>query len=280
MQIWLVNPFDPCPGGAERLGRYAHLVRALRDAGHGVVWRSGTFSHRFQNDVDQGIARGAGTYDQRWTKPEDRTWMVYSGSLSRTCDFLTVVRAAVLSKQRVSHRVRFPITGQGHLAEKAHRIVRRESHDNVDRCGFLDFEEWAYTVSQADAGFNVSFPDALIYMPNKVFFYMAAALALLNTIPGQCDELIARHDCGVNYEAGDVNAWFEPIRELVEAPGDLRRMKAAPRYLAETAFDRRIIDREFVRFLTDVAGHYCRVQSGEPSRFAREQRPAEFALWE
>lgn len=438
MQVWLVNPFDPCPGGAEQLGRYAHLVRALRDAGHGVVWWSSTFSHRFKKDVDaaslqrqaaswgfdlrliptppyvsnvsvqrlwshvvyarrfrklaeglerpdlilvsspplevageaallgkhwdvpaiidiqdrwpdafarvlpqaarglsrvllqpwyrterrayraadgiigvargyverglavggekryrgvfpigvhlgdvdEAIARGAKNYADRWTKPDGHIWMVYSGSLTRNYDFLTVVRAAVLSKQRFGERVRFLITGQGHLAEKAGRIIRRESLDNVDMCGFLDFEEWAYLVSQADVGFNVSFPDALIYMPNKVFFYMAAGLALLNTIPGQCAELIARHNCGVSYEAGDVDACFASIRELVEAPEDLRRMQTASRRLAETAFDRRIIDREFVRFLSDVAEDYRRVRSGEPSSFDREQRSAEFVLWE
>jgi glycosyltransferase involved in cell wall biosynthesis len=438
MQVWLVNPFDPCPGGAEQLGRYAHLVRALRDAGHEVVWWSSTFSHRFKKDVDaaslqrqaaswgfdlrliptpryqsnvsvrrlwshvvyarrfrklaeclehpdlilasspplevagevaflgrrwnvpaiidiqdrwpdafvrvlpnaarglnrllllpwyraerqayraadgiigvargyverglavggekkysgvfpigvhlgdvdEAIARGAETYGQRWTKPDDCIWMIYSGSLTRNYDFLTVIRAAVLSRQRFGGRVRFLITGQGHLAEKARRIVRRESLDNVEMCGFLDFEEWAYLVSQADAGFNVSFPDALIYMPNKVFFYMAAGLALLNTIPGQCAELIARHDCGVNYAAGNVDACFACIRKLVEAPEELHRMKAASRRLAETAFDRRIIDREFVSFLSDVADDYRRVRSGEPGRFSRDQRSAEFALWE
>ncbi|UCG32820.1 MAG: glycosyltransferase family 4 protein [Phycisphaerales bacterium] len=438
MQVWLVNPFDPCPGGAEQLGRYAHLVHALRDAGHGVVWWSSTFSHRFKSDVDaeslqrqaaswgfdlrliptppyrsnvsvgrlwshvvyarrfralaeslerpdlilasspplevageaallgrrwnvpaiidiqdrwpdafvrvlpkaarglsrglllpwyraerrayraadgiigvargyverglavggekryrgvfpigvhlgdvdEAIARGAQSHADRWTKPDDRIWMVYSGSLTRNYDFLTVIRAAALSRQRFGGRLRFLITGQGHLAEKARRIIRRESLDNVDMCGFLGFEEWAYLVSQADAGFNVSFPDALIYMPNKVFFYMAARLALLNTIPGQCAELIAKHDCGVNYKAGDVDACFASIRGLVEAPDDLRRMQAASRRLAETAFDRRIIDREFVRFLRDVAEDYRDVRSGEPSRFTRDQRSAEFALWE
>jgi len=438
MQVWLVNPFDPCPGGPEQLGRYAHLVRALRDAGHGVVWWSSTFSHRFKSevdapslqrqaaswgvelrliptppyrsnvswrrlwshliyarrfrqlaqdaehpdlilassppleaageaarlgrcwdvptiidiqdrwpdafvrvlpraarglsrlilrpwyraerrayrradgiigvargyverglavggekkyrgvlpigvhlgDVDEAVTRGTKTYGHRWAKPDDRIWMIYSGSLSRNYDFLTVIRAAILSKQRFGGRVRFLITGQGHLAEKARRIIKREKLDNVEMCGFLDFEEWAYLVSQADAGFNASFADALIYMPNKFFFYLAAGLALLNTIPGQCAELISKHHCGLSYQPGDTDACFASIRKLVEAPEDLRRMQAASRHLAETGFDRRIIDREFVKFLSDVAEDYHRLRSGEPSRFATDQRSAEFALWE
>ena len=59
MKVWLVNPFDPLPGGDEQLGRYAHLAEALIGAGHQVTWFSSTFSHRFKRNVDRESVQGA-----------------------------------------------------------------------------------------------------------------------------------------------------------------------------------------------------------------------------
>ncbi|NJL26914.1 MAG: excinuclease ABC subunit C [Thermoanaerobaculia bacterium] len=46
--------------------------------------------------------------------------------------------------------------------------------DGGSPAGFMDFPQWAYMVSQADIGFNASFPQAMIFLPNKIFYYLAA----------------------------------------------------------------------------------------------------------
>jgi len=411
VHVWLVNPFDPLPGGPEQLGRYAYLAKVLRDAGHDVAWWSSTFSHRFKRDldaspiqrqaeawgltlhlvptppyhgnvtlrrlwshrvyarrfrrlaedcrppdlilassppletaciaaglgrrwrvptvidiqdqwpdtfvraiprglqklstlilkpwyslerrayrdtdaivgvakgyVDHGLAvggdkrqsgvfpigvdladmdeatrRGAARYADRWTKPDGQIWMVYSGSLSYSYDFQTIIQAAALSKKRFGRRVRFIITGRGELADRGLAIIKQQKLDNVTSCGFLELDEWAYLISQADAGFNACLPETLIYMPNKIFFYMAAGLALLNTIPGQCAELVSEHGSGINYEAGNVDACFSAVSELVESPERRRAMRRASRKLAEEVFDRRILYARFVSFLEELA---------------------------
>jgi len=415
VHVWLVNPFDPLPGGDEQLGRYAYLAKMLRDAGHDVTWWSSNFSHRFKRyldvspiqreaktqglkvrlvptlayqgnvslrrlwshrvyarrfrrlaencsrpdlilassppletacdaaelgrrwhvptvidiqdqwpdtfvraipkalqklsrlilkpwynlerrayketdaiagvaqgyvdhglavggdkqhsgvfpigvdlaDMDEATRRGAARYAERWTKPDGQIWMIYSGSLSYSYDFLTIIQAAALSKKRFGDRVRFIMTGRGELAERARDIVEQEHLDNVTLCGFLEYDEWAYLISQADAGFNACIPEVLIYMPNKIFFYMAAGLALLNTIPGQCADLVSEHGSGINYEAGNVNACLSAISELVESPDRLRAMRRASRKLAEEVFDRRIVYARFVAFLDELAAGGC-----------------------
>jgi len=204
-------------------------------------------------DVAAAMQRGAARYGERWTKPPDQVWFLYSGSLSHAYDFLTIVRAAVPAQETFGDRVRFILTGTGELAPRAAALVRQHGLRNVTLTGFLDFDEWACVLSRADAGFNASFPEALIYFPNKIFYYLAAGAAVLNTIPGQCAELADRHRCGLNYTAGDAAACFAAVRRLVESPEERRAMSAAARRLAEEVFDRRIVYAEMTRFLERVA---------------------------
>jgi glycosyltransferase involved in cell wall biosynthesis len=204
-------------------------------------------------ELDDAITEGGRTFAEKWRKPEGQTWVLYSGSLSHNYDFLTIVRAAALAKDRFGDRIRFILTGTGELAERARSIIGESDLGNVTMTGFLEFPEWAFLLSQADAGFNASFPDALIYFPNKIFYYLAAGLAVLNTIPGQCAELVENEACGVNYEAGDAQSCFDAVAQLVDAPDALTRMGSASRQLAEQVYDRKIILADLTRFLELVA---------------------------
>jgi hypothetical protein len=67
------------------------------------------------DEVDAAVARGACEYAGKWIKPPGQVWLLYSGSLSRTYDFLTIVHAAVGARKRFGDKVRFIITGRGEL---------------------------------------------------------------------------------------------------------------------------------------------------------------------
>ncbi|MFQ5590969.1 MAG: hypothetical protein ACE5HE_07395, partial [Phycisphaerae bacterium] len=118
----------------------------------------------------------------------------------------------------------------------------------------LEFPEWACLLTQADAGFNACVPDALIYLPNKVFYYLAAGAAVLNTIPGQCAALVEQAGCGVNYTAGDPQSCFDAVAQLVESPQRLAAMGASARRLAEQVYDRKLILAGLTRFLENASG--------------------------
>ena len=208
-------------------------------------------------EVDEAIERGAVVGKAKWAKPDDQVWLLYSGSLSYNYDFLTIIHAARKAKARFGDRVRFIITGQGELAEKGRRLVQTHSLSNVTMTGFLDFDEWAYLISQVDAGFNAAFPDALIYFPNKIFYYLAAGAAVLNTIPGQCAEVVEQGECGLSYTAGDAEGCFRVIERLVDNPQERRAMGIAARRLAEKKYDRAIVYRDMTRFLEGVVEDYA-----------------------
>lgn len=412
MRVMLVNPFDPLPGEAEQLGRYARLAQALVRAGHRVTWWSSDFSHRFKRRVDErsvreaarresielrllhapsyfsnvsfrrlrshrslahvfqeellkvseppdvllasspplelaceavrfadhhrvpsivdiqdqwpdnfarlfprglrwsapllleplyrleaeaytkaaaiigvaekyvqrglevGGAKGSSAnfplgldlleFDEavrrtprpivdRWRKPPGQKWLIYSGSLSHNYDVMTIVRAAQQAANEFGPTLQFYLSGTGDLAGRVQAMVHESEVKNVHVLGFMDFAEWAYLLSQCDAGFNASFPNALIYMPNKVFYYLAAGLAVLNTIPGECSAMLATHQCGLDYEAGEPDSCAAAIRALLSDPAQLQAMRAASRRLAEARFDRATIARDMVRFIEKAA---------------------------
>jgi glycosyltransferase involved in cell wall biosynthesis len=198
---------------------------------------------------DSAAARGR---CERFTKPDGETWLIYSGSLSRSYDVPTVVRAFGLVRKRRGGLKLF-VTGRGERAGRIDAIVRAGGLTDVIRPGFIDFAAWAYLLSQCDAGFNASFPEALIFLPNKVFWYFAAGLCVLNTIPGQCSRIVAEGGCGLDYRAGDVASCADAIERACDA-ATLPAMKAASRRLAEGEYDRAVVMPRYVRFLEGAAG--------------------------
>ncbi|HET6467271.1 MAG TPA: glycosyltransferase family 4 protein [Geminicoccaceae bacterium] len=203
-------------------------------------------------ELRQAMARGESRYAARWARRPDEVRFLYSGSFTASYDVLTIVRTAKAVQARHGDRVRFVLTGTGALAAEVEAIVQREALGNVALPGFLDFAEYAYLLSQCDAGFNASFPDTLIYFPNKIFFYLAAGMAVLNTIPGECAELVAGTGCGLGYVAGDTQSCQAAISRLVERPDERRAMQAAARAVAAARFGRDTVYEAFVRFLEDV----------------------------
>ncbi len=187
-----------------------------------------------------------------FTKPPGEVWLAYTGSLNRNYDFLTILRAAAQLGDRAG-RLRFFITSRGELAGEAARLVQEHRLTHVTLTGFLDFAPWAYLLSQCDVGFNASFPQAMIYLPNKIFYYFAAGAAVLNTIPGQCSRIVQDGHCGRDYRAGDAADCAAAIAQVVADAPALAEMRRTSRQLAQTVYDRALLYRQYAELIETVA---------------------------
>lgn len=196
-------------------------------------------------------AAAAGRCEQ-FTKPPGEIWLAYTGSLNRNYDFLTILRAAAKIGTSLGLGLRFFLTGRGELAEKAERLTREENLANVSLTGFLEFETWAYLLTQCDVGFNASFPEAMIFLPNKIFYYLAAGVAVLNTIPGQCSRIVREGGCGLDYRAGDVASCVAAIERVVRDGAARSAMRRAARELAETTYDRAVLFPKYAELIEDL----------------------------
>jgi len=202
-------------------------------------------------NLDQFDAAAQGRYEEL-TKPAGEIWLAYTGSLNRSYDCLTLLHAFAGIRKTLNATTRLFITGGGELRQKLERIIRQNNLTNVTLTGFLEFNRWVYLLNQCDIGFNASFPEAMIYLPNKVFYYFAASLAVLNTIPGQCSQIIREGRCGLDYKAGDIDSCARAIEQVVNNREELTAMQAGSRRLAQTCYDRKVLYPQYVSLIEQV----------------------------
>lgn len=195
---------------------------------------------------DTAAARGR---CEEYTKPEREIWFVYAGSLNVSYDCLTVVRGFASAQKALDIPTRLFVTSRGELRKEVEQVIDTEGLENVTLTGFMDFPRWAYLLTQCDVGFNSSSPEAMIYLPNKTFYYFAAGLAVLNTITGQCSRIIREAICGLDYEAGDAHSCARAIEQIVASKQSLTAMQQSSRHLAESCYDRRTLYPKYVTLI-------------------------------
>jgi glycosyltransferase involved in cell wall biosynthesis len=176
--------------------------------------------------------------------------VIYSGSLSRSYDIATVVRAA--KQVTATHpELRVILAGTGHLEAEVRRLV--EGCRNIHFTGFLGFDDWAATMKECDIGWNAVRGETLILLPNKVFDYWAAGHAVLSGIPGECADWIARSHTGISYKSGDTEAAVRALTDLISDPRELQARRRASRRLAEEQWDRARLYRPYVALVGGLA---------------------------
>ena len=183
-------------------------------------------------------------------KRRGEIWAIYSGSLSGNYDVLTVARAAArVARERED--IRFIFSGRGELEPEVRRIVG--GVPQVTLLGFAPFEDWAATVTRCDIAWNTVRPETLILFPNKIFYYWASGLAVLNTIPGECADWVARTKTGLTYAAGDVDEACQALTTLADDPSRLARQGEAARQFAVQTWDRQHLYKRYVDLVGELA---------------------------
>ncbi len=177
-------------------------------------------------------------------------WSIYSGSYSRSYDVRTVANVAATIVSRVDH-VRFIFSGTGALESEIRE--RLAGLPRIDFLGFAPFEDWAATLRQCDIGWNAIKPEALIWFPNKIFYYWAAGLAVANSIPGECAEWVTRTGTGVNYQNDNVESAVAAFLTLSKDPAHLENAKCASRRAAVERWDRARLYRSYLDLVSELA---------------------------
>ena len=200
------------------------------------------------DSFDAAAARGRCLIEE---KRPGEIWVIYSGSYSRGYDVLTA--ASVAAKMAPEHpNLRFIFSGRGELQGQVQRILR--GVPRVTFLGFAPFDDWAATVRRCDVGWNAIRPETLILFPNKVFYYWAAGLAVLNSIPGQCADIVGESGTGVSYEAGNVEDACRSLGELIADPDRLAERCGVARQMSVDTWDRKKLYRGYVELIERLAG--------------------------
>lgn len=165
--------------------------------------------------------------------------LVYAGNMSLSYDLETLIET-VLGLDDVT----LDIAGNGPDRVRLVLKVERECQSEDERRrirfhGYLGEAELAELLRSCDVGIVPMFPESCVGMPGKLADYAAAGLRVIESLGGECQEIVEKYGVGVHYQAGDVESLaraVEGMRDEGREMGDEGRGMRAFRALfdAET----------------------------------------------
>lgn len=120
--------------------------------------------------------------------------------------------------------------------------------------GQLGRREYVTLLSRCEVGLVSGRPDDREAIPGVACDYAAAGLAIINTQPGELQDLIDRQDAGVSCRAGDAAGIAGAIADLAGRRGALLAMRQAARRLAERELDRERTYPAFADWIETIRG--------------------------
>jgi glycosyltransferase involved in cell wall biosynthesis len=174
----------------------------------------------------------------------------FAGGLNRHHDVETIIDAARILRQsnpETHGAVQVVICGTG--AKAAALAARARDLPGVHLLGWADAAMLQAAASMSQIGLCAYGPGALMSLGNKPYEYMARRLAIASSLPGELAELLARHDCGVTYQAGDAAALARCLQQLLNNPQRLQQMRANAHRAWSQQFQASAIYSQFVERL-------------------------------
>jgi len=186
-------------------------------------------------------------------KKAGELWAVYIGTIGSCYDVKTVVETAAMLQSSYPN-IRFFIAGDGPERTVLKKAAEDKKLANCEFLGLLEYDELVGLLRQSDIGLNVFVKNAKNAFPNKIFDYMAAGLAIINSIPGELEKIIKDNAAGLQYNAGDAESLKDAILKLHEKPQKCKEMGQTARRLVEEKFDKNKQYLKYVKFLEEIAG--------------------------
>jgi glycosyltransferase involved in cell wall biosynthesis len=178
---------------------------------------------------------------------------VYAGTLEAGQDLDTLV-AACRMLASAGTEAEIHVAGTGTLEPR----LRTAAAGLRGACrlivhGLLGRHDYVHLLSRADVGLVLVKPETRVVLPNKACDYAAAGLALVNSIPGELERLIAEHSAGLTYAAGDAASLARAIATFATDRRLLNDCRHGSRRLAEDAFDREKTYLQFAKWIEGCA---------------------------
>ncbi len=196
--------------------------------------------------------------------PEDQFWLDGLGIRAEHCvacfigmfgtayDVATVIAAARVLHSRGDRLIRFVIAGDGPHARKWKALAR--GLPNVVFTGWLTQNRIHALLRRANVGLAAYYaPRATQSLPYKPFEYMAGGVAMLSSLPGELEELLAREGVGLTYPAGDAPRLTDLLDRLAREPDTAKSMGERARSLAVHHFSTAVITSRMIRRLEQIA---------------------------
>lgn len=224
-----------------------YAQRCMQDIPHRTVY-VGVDIDRF----DGGIQKYGATIEKR----EDEFWVAYAGSLAKSYDIETLIRAcqyaASIIRDELGLRLRLQILGDGPYRQRLENTAA-QTPGLVTFNGYVDYQIMAAYLFESDILVNSLIKSAPQSIVSKIADYLCAGKPIINT--GESVEFkdkCLRDGFGVNVEPENAIALAGAIVELAHDDELRMHMGMRGRAIAEEQFDRPIAYREIVDLVNDL----------------------------
>ena len=189
-------------------------------------------------------------YQDIITKSPDEFRLTYAGTIGKSYDLLTLVRAGEILCRRHYDRIRIHILGDGPERRKLERYVKRKAITNVQFAGYLPYEKMAAYLAGSDLLINSFKKKAPQSIVTKIGDYLAAGKPMINTSlnPEFCD-MVRAEGFGKNIQPENPAVLARTIIWFSEHPEEAEKMGMRARETAVRKFDRK---NSYTR-ITDLA---------------------------
>ena len=203
---WMFAPFRAT---ARRIYRSADAVTAVAARYIELARSYGATapSHLCHLGISLCEVKGESTPKTSFTFHPSPFTLIYLGAMGASYDLETVIDAV-----KEMEDVELDVAGSG-PKEQALRS-RAADCSRIRFYGYLAENDLQMLLSKADAGVIPMFPDSCVGVPNKLADYAAAGLRVVNSLPGETADILARFSAGTFYEAGSVESFKAAVRDL------------------------------------------------------------------
>jgi glycosyltransferase involved in cell wall biosynthesis len=181
-------------------------------------------------------------------KPKNELRLIYAGSLASSYDIPCILEAAELINQKHPGMTRFIITGLGPYK----KLVEEYSHrlDNLEYLGWVSKEELLKQYCLADLGLIQHKNNLTQTVTYKLFNYISADMAVLNSLESEMMDLIEQNQMGLNNPPQRPKVLAENIEFFLAHPEKLMSFQRNATKFVEKEGDNTKVYKELIHFVT------------------------------
>ena len=165
-------------------------------------------------------------------------WCVYAGSLGPSYDIPSILKCAELSK-RNHDKIRYIIAGAG--AYEANIKESTLTNDRIVFLGSLKPEVLPSLYARCDIGLCSYAAFSTVDMPDKFYDYIAAGLAVVNSLQGEIKEYVTNGGTGLQYASENAQSLYECLQKMSD--GDSLKDYQQRSYELSKKFDFNVLMR-------------------------------------
>lgn len=163
---------------------------------------------------------------------------VFAGSLGPSYDILAILKVAERLEGSES-KLRIVIAGDGPLRKNVEEYAADPKHMRLYYVGKLAPDLLAPLYKDCEIGLCAYSARSNVEMPDKIYDYTAAGLAVLNSLRGEVRQVVKENGIGLQYAGGDADDLYEKL-ELLENDSVLRNTMARKSFEIGMEYDQHV----------------------------------------